>query len=53
MPPESRCDGALAIAVGIESGFEELLCEDARLRQPVHPFLDFDGDVAVAVDEVV
>ena len=53
MSPKSRCDGALAIAMGIESGFEELLCKDASLGQPIHPFLYLDGDVTVEVNKLV
>ncbi len=53
MPPNAWCDGALAISVGVEPGFKELLCEDARLGQTVHSFLNFDGDVSVGIDEVL
>ena len=53
MPPKSLCDGALAISVGVEPGFEELLCEDACLGQTIHPLLYFDCHVSVGVEELV
>ncbi len=36
------CDGALAITMLIQAFFEELLGEDACLREAIHSFLDFD-----------
>ncbi len=44
MFPKARCDGVLMVAVLVEVFFEEILCEDARLRETVHALLYFDVD---------
>ncbi len=42
MFPKARCDVALMVAVLIEAFFEEILCNDACLRETVHALLYFD-----------
>ena len=44
MLPEARRDGTLAVAMLVQSFFEELLCENTSLWKAAHPFLDCDVD---------
>jgi hypothetical protein len=47
MFPKARCDVASMVAMLVEVLFEEILCNNACLRETVHAFLHFDADCTV------
>ena len=47
MCPETGVDFALVVTVGLEALFEELLRNDAGLRESIHTFLNAHKDISI------
>ena len=45
--PETRVDFSLVIALGLESLFQEFLCNYTCLREPIHSLLDAHAHIPI------